>query len=110
MQAAGLKPEDIQEIEDLSRLPILSKDDLIAIQAAEPPFGGMLACDISNLRRIYQSPGPIYEPEGMWPIIGEPDKAWKLAVSRQGELVFNAFSYHMTPAGAMFEEGLRKVG
>jgi phenylacetate-CoA ligase len=110
MSAAGLTPDDIQSVDDLAKLPVLSKDSLIEIQAAAPPFGGLLACEIGDLKRIYQSPGPIYEPEGDVPDYWRAGQGLAAGGFEKGELVFNAFSYHMTPAGAMFEEGLRKTG
>ena len=46
---------------DLAGLPVLTKDDVLARQQAQPPFGGMLA-ESAAVRRVFQSPGPIYEP------------------------------------------------
>ena len=54
----------LKEIEDIARLPILRKSALPQLQKEDPPFGGILAVPFSQVRRIYQSPGPIYEPEG----------------------------------------------
>ncbi len=110
MEAAGLKPEDIRTPDDLSRIPVLRKDDLIALQAEAPPFGGMLAVEIGALKRVYQSPGPIYEPEANRPDYWRWASALRAAGFREGDVVLNAFGYHLTPAGAMFEEGLRAVG
>ena len=63
LQEAGLTPEEITTLEDLNRLPPIRKDDLAEFQAASPPFGGFLACEPGDLKRIFQSPGPIYDPE-----------------------------------------------
>ncbi|MBY0430686.1 MAG: phenylacetate--CoA ligase family protein, partial [Rhodospirillales bacterium] len=43
---------------DLAGLPVLRKSDLIGIQRAEPPFGGLVAAPMAQLGRIFQSPGP----------------------------------------------------
>jgi phenylacetate-CoA ligase len=60
---AGIKPKDIRTVKDLEKIPMLRKDDLIALQKENPPFGGYLAVPLDNLERIYQSPGPIYDPQ-----------------------------------------------
>src|SRR5512141_41638 len=63
LAAAGLAPESIHAAEDLNALPVIRKDHLAELQAAEPPFAGFLACAPGELKRIFQSPGPIYDPE-----------------------------------------------
>jgi phenylacetate-CoA ligase len=106
---AGLMPDDLVDLAALDRLPILSKDDLIDLQAKDPPFGGMLAPG-ATVRRIFQSPGPIYEPEP-----DEPDP-WRAAPALEaagfgiGDTVLNCFGYHLSPAGVMFEEGAKALG
>ncbi len=110
LKDAGLSPADIRSEADLSRLPVLRKDDLLDLQAQEPPFGGLLAVDIGALKRVFQSPGPIYEPEADRADYWRWASALEAAGFRAGDVVLNAFGYHLTPAGAMFEEGLRAVG
>ncbi len=109
LEAAGLRPEELTDGRALARLPVLSKDELLELQAAARPFGGLLT-DGARLRRIFQSPGPLYEPE-----LDQPDHwRWAPALAaagfEAGDVVFNAFSYHLSPAGAMFEEGARALG
>lgn len=110
MDALGIGVGDIRSLEDLSKLPITKKKDLADAQKASTPFGGFLTVPISDLARIHQSPGPIYDPVGKtkdyW--------RWKLALYsvgfRPGDIVVNTFAYHMTPAGHMFEEGIVELG
>ena len=64
LERAGVEPADIQGVSDLPRIPVLAKDSLPEMQAADPPFGGMLAVPTGDLVRIYTSPGPILDPEG----------------------------------------------
>ena len=40
---AGIGPRDVASLDDLTKIPITRKDDVPAMQAAEPPFGGLLA-------------------------------------------------------------------
>ncbi|MEE8477694.1 MAG: AMP-binding protein [Gemmatimonadales bacterium] len=110
LEQAGVRPTDIRGTADLARVPVLSKDDLPELQAATPPFGNMLAVPREQLGGIYLSPGPILDPQG-----GAPD-FWRVAPAlwaagfRSGHVVQNTFSYHLTPAGAMLEGGLRAIG
>jgi len=110
LNAAGLTPEGIHTPADLYALPVIRKDDLVELQSVDPPFGGFLTCAPGELRRLFQSPGPIYDPE---PPVADYWR-WKPALQSTGfaahDVVMNCFGYHLTPAGAMFEEGLRSIG
>ena len=103
-------PEDIQKIEDLEKIPVVRKEALIDLQSDAPPFGGLLAVDLRDLARVYQSPGPIYDPQGgdedYWRF-GEP---LEIAGFGPGDIVMNTFSYHLSPAGFMLDDGLRRIG
>jgi phenylacetate-CoA ligase len=109
LRAAALAPDDLRDVAALDRLPVLSKDELIGLQAEAPPFGGLLAPDAAP-RRLFQSPGPIYEPD-----LGGPDPwGWAPALRAAGfgpdDRVLNAFGYHLTPAGVMFEQAALALG
>jgi phenylacetate-CoA ligase len=97
----------LARLEDLAALPVLRKADLVARQAAQPPFGGL---PVRNLAHVFQSPGPIYEPGGVshdWWRIGRFLHALGIG---PGDIVQNCFGYHLTPAGMIFESGARAVG
>ena len=97
----------IKGLEELAKLPVLRKADLVARQAAQPPFGGL---PVRNLAHVFQSPGPIYEPGGIshdWWRIGRFLHAVGIG---PGDIVQNCFGYHLTPAGMIFESGARAVG
>ncbi|MFU8897709.1 MAG: phenylacetate--CoA ligase family protein [Roseinatronobacter sp.] len=94
----------------LARLPVLRKSDLVAAQAAQPPFGGLNATDLHGFEHVFQSPGPIYEPGRVghdWWRLGRFLHASGIG---QGDIVQNCFSYHLVPAGMMFENAARAVG
>ncbi|WP_129632738.1 phenylacetate--CoA ligase family protein [Candidatus Oscillochloris fontis] len=110
MEAAGLTPADINAVADLARLPIQRKEDLITIQAQGPNLGGMLTIPASHLRHIFQSPGPIYDPEPDQPDSWRWGPAFRAAGFGPDDIVLNCFGYHLTPAGVMFEEGARAAG
>ena len=98
---------EIQSLADLAQLPVLRKSELSAAQKAKPPFGGMRVGEVSH---VFQSPGPIYEPGG------SSHDWWRFARFLHAggigadDIVQNCFSYHLTPAGTMFENGARAVG
>jgi len=107
---ATLRPEEVTDRRALAELPLTRKSDLIELQRREPPFGGFAAVPVSALRRVFVSPGPIYEPEGRRPDFGRFARALFAAGFRAGDLVHNTFSYHMTPAGAMVESAAAALG
>jgi phenylacetate-CoA ligase len=107
---AEVVAQDVVDRRALARLPLTRKSELIARQRRDPPFGGFAAVPMSALRRVFASPGPIYEPEGRRPDHGRFARALHAAGFRPGELVHNAFSYHLTPAGALVESGAAALG
>jgi phenylacetate-CoA ligase len=108
---AGVDAEAIISRAALAQLPLTRKSSLAAAQAARRALrlGGFAA---GAPRRIFQSPGPLYEPE---PDTDGADP-WRIARAlhaagiRAGQLAHVGFSYHLTPAGAMMEAGLRAIG
>jgi len=109
LAAAGLGADSIRGVADLAALPVLTKDDVLAQQHDEPPFGGLLAPG-AQVNRVFQSPGPLYEPQ----LSGADPWRWGQALSSMGfgadDTVLNCFGYHLSPAGAMFEEGCLAIG
>ena len=105
LSAQGRAP--LKDLGGLSALQVLRKADLSALQAQSPPFGGL---SVHNLAHVFQSPGPIYEPGGIshdWWRMGRFLHACAIGA---GDIVQNCFSYHLTPAGMIFENGARAVG
>jgi phenylacetate-CoA ligase len=111
MDSVGLKPKDIQTIKDLGKLPITKKTDLMELQKKNPPFGGFEGASIRGLRRIYVSPGPLYEPgEIEYDELGWVQGMYA-AGFRPGDIAINTFSYHMVPfAMQMLDNSLFKIG
>ena len=109
LAAAGLDPTAVRSSGDVSRLPVLTKDQLLAAQRAAPPLGGAVAPD-AVLRKLFCSPGPIYEPQLAGPDPWRWAQALRATGIGPGDRVLNCFSYHFSPAGAMLEEGCLAVG
>jgi phenylacetate-CoA ligase len=107
---AAIHPEDIVDRRSLAELPLTRKSALIEMQRQDLPFGGFVTAPLSALRRVFVSPGPIYEPEGRRPDYWRFARALFAAGFRAGDLVHNTFSYHLTPAGAMVESAADSLG
>ncbi len=94
----------------LARLPVMRKSDLGRAQTDYPPFGGFTTRPPAGFDQVFQSPGPLYEPGrrgGDWWRVGRFLHACGIG---RGDIVQNCFSYHLTPAGMIFESGAEAVG
>jgi phenylacetate-CoA ligase len=122
----GVDATSITSRAALARLPVTRKHELLQAQQAAreaggDPFGGFSAIGwhalghglgpgLRRARRVYQSPGPIYEPEGL------VDDAWRSAQALHaagfaaGDLVHVSFSYHLTPGAWIMDSGAQALG
>jgi phenylacetate-CoA ligase len=107
---ADVDPASVTSREALARLPVTRKSELSELQKASPPFGGLAATRWGEARRVFQSPGPLYEPEGARPDYWRLARALYAAGFRAGDLIHNCFSYHLTPAGSMAETAGHALG
>jgi phenylacetate-CoA ligase len=106
----GVEPGDITSREALSRLPLLRKNSLKGLQAARPPLGGFNTSPIEDLSRLFLSPGPIFEPEGLGHDWWRVARALFAAGIGPSDLALNTFAYHLTPGGWIIDSGLRALG
>ena len=107
---AGIEAGDIDSRAALASLPVTRKSDLMAVQAAEPPFGGMTIVPVGEFRRVFRSPGPICEPMGTGPDWFRGARSLYAAGFRKGDVVHNTFSYHFTPGAFMMESAAEALG
>lgn len=107
---AGVNPKAIESREALATLPVLRKSDLAALQKENPPFGGFNLTPANKAKRLHMSPGALFEPEGHGKDYGNAARALFAAGFRSGDIVHNAFSYHLTPGAYMLEEGAFALG
>jgi phenylacetate-coenzyme A ligase PaaK-like adenylate-forming protein len=107
---ADIDPAGVTDRAALAKLPLTRKSDLVALQKAEPPFGGLNAVPVSKLGRIFVSPGPIHEPGGGGRDWWRTARALFAAGFGPGDVALNTFAYHFTPAGAMLESGALALG
>ncbi|GGD22744.1 phenylacetate--CoA ligase family protein [Pontibacillus salipaludis] len=110
--AMGLKPSDIQTVEDVQKLPFLQKKDL----RAHYPFG-LFAVDRSELVRLHASSGTSGKPT----VVGYTKKdiqmwsdlvarAISLAGGKKGEILHNAYGYGLFTGGLGLHFGSEELG
>lgn len=115
----GIDAAQVTSRAALAQLPVTRKYELLARQQAQrvqDPFGGFSTIGwkgmvrSAGVRRVYQSPGPIYEPEGHAPDYWRAARAMAAAGFEAGDLVHNCFSYHLTPGAWIMESGAHALG
>ncbi|CAP45089.1 phenylacetate--CoA ligase family protein [Bordetella petrii] len=119
-QLRGVDPRSVVSRQALAGLPVLRKHELLERQqrsragagpaGAAKAFGGFSTIGWGQALRVFASPGPIYEPESARADYWRFARALYAAGFRPGELAYNCFSYHFTPAGSMMETAAHAVG
>lgn len=117
--AAGVKPSDIKSIDDLTKLPIMGKEDLRKYRRASgDPFCGTLCVPVDKLRKVHKSTGTSGDPN----VFGVTDKDWDQSADnfarmlwrvglRPGHRTNNWLEAAMTWHGySMTAWGARKLG
>jgi phenylacetate-CoA ligase len=107
---AGVSPSEIRSAKDLEKLPITTKDELVKLQQANPPFGGFLAVPPTKLKRIYVSPGPVYDAWGDEHIKAGVRNYLRQGWPKPGDIVLVATAYQMVPAGLFLTDVLDALG
>ncbi len=115
---ADVEADAINSRAALAGLPVTRKAELLARQQRlrkTDVFGGYATIGWAGQRRpsakrVFQSPGGIYEPEGQASDYWRTARALFAAGVRAGDLLHNSFSYHLTPAGSMMEGGAHALG
>ena len=107
---ADVDPRSVTDREALAKLPVTRKQDVIDRQAPDAPLGGYNASDIEAMARLFASPGPVYEPQGIRPDHWRMARGLHAAGFHCGTVVHNSFAYHLTPGGWIFDSGARALG
>jgi phenylacetate-CoA ligase len=110
MDQAGVRPSDISTVKDLVKIPVIKKDRLPELQADDKPFANLTTVDSREMARIFMSPGPIYDPQTNENDFWRFAEALRTAGFTARDIVQNTFSYHLSPAGFMFDSALREIG
>ena len=110
--AAGVHPDDIRGLDDLSKLPFTSKTDL----RANYPFG-MFAVPREQVARIHASSGTTGKPTvvgytkddlNMWATVMA--RSIRASGGRPGQILQNAYGYGLFTGGLGAHYGAEKLG
>lgn len=112
LDEANVAPEDIESIDDITKLPFTTKEDF----HNEYP-DGLFAVDSDEVRRIHASSGTT----GQSKIVGYTEndiQVWREVMSRSlyaagvdpGETFQNAYGYGLFTGGMGFHEGVEGLG
>jgi len=114
---AGLQPDDLKSLDDLARLPLTTKHELMEDQAAHGPFGHNLTYPIEQYVRFHQTSGttgvPLKVPdtEAGWQWWG---RCWGHVLAGAGvtaaDRIFMAFSFGPFVGFWAATEGARQLG
>jgi phenylacetate-CoA ligase len=98
----------------LASLPVTRKGDLKDLQQAAlssgNAFANLTTTPNSGLKRLFMSPGPIFDPEGRGADWWRAAPAFTAVGVVAGDVIHNCFSYHFTPAAFMVEGGAQLLG
>ena len=100
----------INSREQLAKLPVMRKPDLMEAQSKKPPFGDFVDTSLLNGNRIFMSPGPVWEPQAPGADPWQAARSFHAAGFRAGDLVHCSIGFTMTPGGAILDEGIRALG
>jgi phenylacetate-CoA ligase len=109
---ARVRPDAVQSLEDLRRLPMTGKDDL---RDAYPY--GLLAVPMKEIREFHASSGTTGKPT----VVGYNDhdldtwerlmaRCYATAGARPGDIVQNAYGYGLFTGGLGFHYGAQRLG
>jgi phenylacetate-CoA ligase len=112
MDAAGVKPDDIQSLADLSKLPFTAKNDL----RDNYPFG-LFTVPLDEVVRVHASSGTTGKPT----VVGYTAKdidTWANLMARalccagvtKGDMIHNAYGYGLFTGGLGAHYGIEKLG
>jgi len=116
-QAAGMTPEDLRSLDDLARLPMTTKHELIADQEAHAPFGTNVTYPLEDYVRFHQTSGTtgvplkVLDTDASWNWWG---RCWAHVLSGAGltasDRLFMAFTFGPFIGFWAAVEGARQIG
>lgn len=113
LAAAGVTPDDLTSLELLRSVPPVTKAEIIADQAANPPYGTLLGCDPDELVRLYVGPGPqvtYFTPDDLKATVAHGSWAFFTNGFRASDVVDVTIMYHWVIAGTLMDDSYRTIG
>ncbi|MEE8109428.1 MAG: AMP-binding protein [bacterium] len=116
-EKAGVGPETVKCLEDVRRLPITAKAEVLADIEAQPPYGERLQVPEGEIAQVVETSGTTGNTREVYGL-SRGDLAaitdmeacgffW--AGVRPGDVVFNTLPMHTSAAGLWYYHGLRKL-
>jgi len=100
LKAAGVTPDAVRTLDDLGKLPFTTKDELKENQAANPPWGDVLAVPFADVLRVHMTSATTGRPlafldtrEDWYGFYHSYARALYAYGVRKPDLVMAAFSY-----------------
>ncbi len=115
---AGFKPEHLKKWDDISKVPIVEKEDYLTAQAKEPwPYGDSLCVPLEKVTTYHQTSGitgqPVYQPE-TWQDWEWWSETWAFALwahgFRNNDRVLIPFGYNVYMASWAGHYASEKIG
>ncbi len=116
-KAAGVSPQDLRSMDDLTRLPFTKKNELVEDQAAHAPFGSNLTYPLDAYVRMHQTSGTtgvplkVLDTTESWDWWG---RCWGHVLAGAGvtaaDRLFMAFAFGPFIGFWAAVEGARKIG
>jgi phenylacetate-CoA ligase len=117
LDKAGIRPEDINSVSDIMKLPVVTKQELREEQEKYPPYGRYTVSPPEDWREIHPTTGTTGAQ--VYNIWSEQDvenithwtarTLWNFGV-RPGDIIQNAFSYGLWVAGMSSHYAARELG
>lgn len=110
---AGVEPADLRSLDMLRAVEPVTKAQIIADQAADPPYGTLLGCRPEELVRLYVGPGPqvtYFTADDLAATVGHGSWAFRTNGFRAGDVVDVTIMYHWVIAGTLMDEAYRAIG
>lgn len=117
MESVGIRREDLTDGLDFSRLPLVSKADILLDQAKNPPFGSMLAVTPDKIKRIHKTSGTSATPffigltqQDISDTYIAAQRAFKAAGIEVGERVVHCLNFNLWSGGVTDYLALEAAG
>jgi phenylacetate-CoA ligase len=117
LEAVGAEPGDVRGLDDLARLPVVTKEELREDQLGHPPFGTFTVAEPAEFREVHPSTGTTGTPVNTIWSARDVDTItnvtartlWQFGV-RPGDVVQNAFAYGLWVAGLSCHYAAARLG
>jgi phenylacetate-CoA ligase len=117
LDSVGAEPGDVRGLDELARLPVVTKEELREDQVAQPPFGTFAVSEPAEFREVHPSTGTTGTPVNtIWSARDTETitnvtarTLWQMGV-RAGDIVQNAFAYGLWVAGLSCHYAAARLG